>query len=90
MIPRHLLTPDDFEWALDNSRRLFRVIPLDVDDEGQAHLLRVVPLDGTQPVVMGARCGLFPGDWEDTDHYAAARLNAIRMGARARQQGGAR
>lgn len=90
MIPRHLLTPDDFEWALDHGQRRFRVIPLGVDDEGRAHLLRVVPLNGDEPTTMAACCRQFPDDWEDSDRYASSRLNAIREVARARRRGGAR
>jgi hypothetical protein len=86
---------DDFLWALDNSRRRYRVRPTRLGDPFRdarpdyPGLITVVSVNGIHRVVMAARCGLFPDDWEDTDRYASARLNAISMGVRARQRGGA-
>jgi len=96
MIARPLLQHDDFLWALDHSRRRYRVRPTRLGDQfggpkpSYPGLITVVSLDGGRRVVMAARCGLFPHRWQDTDRYASARLNAISMGARARQGGGAR
>lgn len=89
MISR-LLQHADFLWALDHSTRRYRVDPVCLDEDGRAHMLRVVPLNGGQPVMMAARCELFPEDWEDSDGYASARLNAISLGASARRRGGVR
>jgi hypothetical protein len=77
MIARHLLDPDDFEWFLDHGCRRYRLVSLDLDDEGRAHQLRIIPVSGAKPTTVMARCGLFPDEWDDTDRYASARLNAI-------------
>lgn len=96
MIARSLLQHDDFLWALDNSRRRYRVRPTRQGDltfrlgETYPGFITVVSIDGAHRVVMKAQCELFPDDWEDTDHYASARLRAIAIRAAARQRGGAR
>ena len=96
MIARHLLQHDDFLWALDNSRRLYRVRPTRLGDltfkagETYPGLITVVSLNGVHCQVMAAWCDLFPSAWEDTDRYASARLDAISMGRRARQRGSVR
>lgn len=90
------LQHDDFLWALDNSRRRYRVRPTRLGDltfrSGETYpgMITVVSVNGIHRVVIAERCGLFPDAWEDTDRYASARLNAISMGIRARQHGGAR
>lgn len=95
MIARSLLQHDDFLWALDSSRRLFRVRPTRQGDlafklgETYPDFITVVTLDNGERTVMAAQCALFPNPWEDTDRYAASRLNAISRAARARQIGGA-
>ncbi|MGU3417747.1 hypothetical protein [Methylobacterium sp. D54C] len=82
MIPRSL-TPDDFVWALDHSRRRFRVretrMPELPSGLSSCSYITVVPLDGSRPVVMLARCGLFPHEPIDSDRYATDRLRAIRL-----------
>ncbi|MCJ2136380.1 hypothetical protein MKK69_20395 [Methylobacterium sp. J-026] len=94
MIARPLLQRDDFLWWLDNSRRHYRVRPTRLGDltfrfgETYPDFITVVPLDGRKSAVMKAQCELFPDDWEDTDRYASARLNAIAIRAAARQRGG--
>jgi hypothetical protein len=90
MIPRHLLQHDDFEWFLDHGQRWFRVVPLGLDDEGRPLVLRVVPINGSEPTMMAARCRHFPGEWEDSDRYASARLVALNMSGSVRHRGGAR
>jgi hypothetical protein len=77
MIPRHLFCDDDVMWFLDHGRRRYRVTPLDHDDEGYAHALRIATADGSDPTVIAVRSGLSPDMWEDSDAYAAARLDAI-------------
>ncbi|MGH1571375.1 hypothetical protein ACRAWG_12600 [Methylobacterium sp. P31] len=95
MISR-ILQHDDFLWALDHSRRRYRVRPTRLGDQfgnpkpAYPGLVTVVSMNGIHRVVMAERCGLFPDEWEDTDRYASARLNAISMGRRARQRGGIR
>lgn len=87
---------DDFLWALDHSRRRYRVRPTRLGDQSFKPgptfpgLITVVSMDSAHRVVMAARCGLFPDEWEDSDRYASARLNAINLGAAARQRGGVR
>lgn len=79
-------------WALDHSVR--RCLIRDTRDGDSPHVrnssryITVVPLNGTKPTVMAPRCVLFPDDREDTDGYASAGLNAIPIGAAARERGG--
>lgn len=84
------LSPDDLEWALDHSRRRYRVRVARPDDnpnlKGSEHFLAVVPVNGATPSVMAPRCGLFPHDWRDDDDYAVARLDAIARSGALRHQ----
>lgn len=87
MISRHL-PHDDLIWALDHSVRRYRVREARSGDSpivrDPSLYLAIVPLNGSPTTVVAPRCGLFPGDWEDSDRYAAARLNAISMAGAAR------
>lgn len=89
MISRSL-SNDDFLWALDHSIRRYRIRETRDGDaphvRNPSHYITIVPLNGGQPTVMAPRCDLFPDDWEDTDRYAGARLNAIAMSGAARAQ----
>lgn len=83
MIARSLLQQDDFLWALDHSRRRYRVRHTRCDDlhplpirEPQG-FISVVRIRGGAPVVMAAQCGISPGEWIDSDAYAEFRLLAI-------------
>lgn len=84
------LSPDDLLWALDHSTRRYRIRETRVGDaqhiRNPSHYITIVPLNGAQPTVMAPRCDLFPDDWEDSDRYAGARLNAIAMAGAARAQ----
>lgn len=96
MIARHLLQHDDFLWALDNSRRRYRVRPTRPGDltfrpgETYPGLITVVSMTKPLYTVMAARCGVSPGPWLDTDAYADFRLLAINRKRALRNHGGAR
>jgi hypothetical protein len=83
MIPRHLLQPDDFLWALDHSTRRYRVRPTRLGDlpfrseETYPGFITVIRIDGRKPVVMTERCEVSPDPWIDSDAYADFRLLAI-------------
>ena len=89
MIARTLI-PDDLAWALDHSTRRYRIRETQIGDAPHVrhpgHYITVVPTNGAQPTVLAPRCDLFPDDWEDSDQYARARLNAIAMVGAARAQ----
>lgn len=95
MISRSLQL-DDFLWALDNSRRRYRVRPTRLGDltfrfgETYPGLITVVSMNGIHRVVMTARCEVSPGPWLDTDAYADFRLLAINRKRALRNYGGAR
>ncbi|GJD58847.1 hypothetical protein [Methylobacterium dankookense] len=94
MISRRL-DREDFLWALDNSRRRYRVRPTRRNDlsaypiQDPAGFITVVMVRGGAPVVMKDTCGISPGPWFDTDAYADFRLLAINRARALRQQGGA-
>ncbi|KQP24984.1 hypothetical protein [Methylobacterium sp. Leaf100] len=89
MISRNL-SPNDFAWALDASRRAYRVRPTTFGDlrtlglTNVSGFITVVCLHSAVTTTMRAECGLFPDAWEDTDSYARRRLNAI-AGSRTRR-----
>lgn len=86
----HPLTPRlgfDLEWAIDHSRRRYRVRPSHPDDHpglrcGAGDIGRsitVVRLHDARRLVFAAACSAFP-TWADTDAWAAQRW-ADRRGA---------
>ncbi|WP_267359854.1 MULTISPECIES: hypothetical protein [unclassified Methylobacterium] len=83
MIVRRRLQHDDYLWALDHSRRRYRVRPTRLGDltlrfgETYPNLITVVSMDGKHLVVMAAKCKVASGRWHNTDAYADFRLLAI-------------
>lgn len=84
------LPHDDLLWALDHSTRRYRIRETRAGDAPHirhpGHYITIVPINGAQPTVLAPRCDLFPDEWEDSDRYAGARLNAIAMAGAARAQ----
>ncbi|WP_342111630.1 hypothetical protein [Methylobacterium sp. SI9] len=86
----HLLNPDDREWALDNSRRAYRVRRSQAGDmparpwRPSPHLITIVCLHDAFSIVLTETCLGARMPFTDSDDYALHRLAIINRARRAR------
>ena len=93
--PLRLLTPLDREWALDNSRRAYRVRRSEIGDPGLAQkeprpwpaypdFITIVRLSDGFRIPLTATCSGTRMLFNDSDAYAEHRLDIVNRARRAR------
>lgn len=88
--PLHLLTPEDRVWALDNSRRAYRVRRCQSGDlpdrpwPPSPHLITIVRLPDAFRITLAETCLGARMPLTDSDEYALHRLAIINRSRRAR------